>query len=225
MIVCVVHGGVQAAVQPWALGQIADTSSPSSAMKAIEGLRSVDSFFRSERTLLFGMKTTPDAFEESEALVERANAGLRAWFNHFGGNRRRQATGVALPRDTRISIRPSPSPSSFVSGTRHRPRTTLRSRKRSPRSPDRSRPLPGSRRRLAAALRTVRGKRPESFFEKVGNLLNITGGRASLSSFGGKSPIPTGTSSSKPPSTRRSFRSPGRRATTSASSCCRPSRR
>src|SRR5690349_19453231 len=81
-------------MQSWALGQIEDASPPSAAVNAIEALRGVADFFRGQRSLLFGMKTTREAFADPDALVERANAALRAWFDHLGriGDVERQAS-------------------------------------------------------------------------------------------------------------------------------------
>ncbi len=175
-------------MQTWALRQIADASPPSSAVNAIDALRSVDSFFRSKRTLLFGMKTTPDAFEDPEALVERANAGLRAWFDHFGeiGDAEEQASlyyaisylDPTIPKPE--LVRQQHAASAAHDAAKQKALAAI------------PRPLEAVAKvstSLAAALGTVRGKRPESFFEKVGDLLDVTGER-SLSSFEWDEPDP-----------------------------------
>jgi hypothetical protein len=71
-------------LQRWAMARIEEAFPPDESLSAIDDLYRVEPFFAGETPLLFGMKTVPTAFADPAALVERARAGLLAWFEHLG---------------------------------------------------------------------------------------------------------------------------------------------
>ena len=161
-------------MQAWALGRIEAAFPPSESMSAIDDLYRVRPFFSGESALLFGMKTTPDAFEEPVELVERSKAGLRAWFDHFGnaGDTEQQAKLYYVVK----AGDPTVAEPEFV-GRKREAAEAFESAKcaalaKLPRPIEAVAQVSKS---LAAALTGARGVRPDNFFAQHGSRIAVDG--------------------------------------------------
>ena len=175
-------------MQAWVLEKIEGAFPPSNVVNAIEALNTVRAFFGGSRGLLFGMTTTPDAFSDPEALVRRANEGLRAWFDHYGeiGDFEEQAL-VYYRISHLFPDRPQPELVRERFAKSEAREAAIRNALAGIPRPLEAVAMVSEP--LAAALRNVRGKRTDSFFEKAGDVLDPTGER-SMESFDWEEPDP-----------------------------------
>jgi len=157
-------------MQSWAMAQITDAFPPAQSLSALDDLQRVEPFFARETSLLFGMKTTPEAFDDPASLIERARAGLLAWFEHFGktGDDAEQARLYSAVRTF------APDLAEPDSVKRQHEAAEVSARARQAVLADRPRPMrvittvaPA----LARALAQVRGPRSDEFFELHGKQL------------------------------------------------------
>ncbi|MDI1476736.1 hypothetical protein [Polyangium sp. y55x31] len=160
-------------MQSWAMRMIEEARPPSRTITAIDDLLALRSFFNGGRTILFGMKTTPDAFEDPSALVEEARDALREWFDHFGeiGDAKEQAQ-LYYRLEHLIEI-PEPE----LVRQERAANEARESAKRDalsvlPRPLDAVAAVSPS---LAAALQNPQGGRSEDFFAKYGEALTPKG--------------------------------------------------
>ena len=172
-------------MQSWARGMIEAARPPSNAITAIEDLLNLNSFFDGDRTLLFGMKTTPDGsssftctrktstFENPSALVEEARAALREWFDHLAeiGDAKQQSRlyymlGNRLDLPEPALVRQEREAGEARDAAKRDALSVL------PRPLDAVAAVSPS---LAAALRDPRGGRSEDFFSDHGEVLTAKG--------------------------------------------------
>jgi hypothetical protein len=161
-------------LQAWALERIEAAFPPSASMSAVDDLYRVRWFFRGQSALLFGMKTTPGSFEDPEALVERAQAGLRAWFDHFGkaGEAEQQARlyGVVRAAD------PSVAEPELVRRQREAAEAFERAKQAALANVPRPvQAIAQVSHQLAARLREARGGRDDDFFARNGGRIEVEG--------------------------------------------------
>lgn len=170
-------------MQSWALGRITAAFPPSEAMTAIDDLYRVAPFFAGESALLFGMKTTPDAFADPAQLIERSRAGLRAWFDHFGAAGELEQQAKLYPA---IRANDPAVPEPELVRRRHEAHEAYEAAKRAAVA-KLPRPIEAVARvskSLALAIQAVRGARPDDFFSAHGRQLVVEGDpTASLGNF------------------------------------------